>query len=149
MRYGRFLLGIVLTLLLVGLVAGAAFTAYNAGVAQGMVATGKLVVPSGDGSVAPAAPFYPPYGFFRPYGFHPFGGGFGFLGCLVPLFFIFLIFAAFRFAFRPHWGRGWGGPGMRGWDPSSGDVPERIKEMHRKMHEQENQTPPPAATPSA
>lgn len=145
MRYGRFLLGIVLTLLLVGVVAGAALTAYNAGVAQGMVTSGKLVVPSGDGSVAPAAPFYPPFAFGRPFGYRPFGFGFGLFGCLVPLFFIFLVFGLLRLVFRPRWGYGWGGPGRRGWDPSQGDMPERVKEWHRKLHEAENQTPPPAA----
>ena len=142
MRYGRFLFGVVLTLLLVGLVAGVGWTAYNAGITQGVVESGKLVVPSGEGNVVPAAPMYTPFRFYGAYGFrHPFG--FGILGCLVPLFFVFLLFALLRFAFRPRWG---GGPWMRGgWDSSQGDVPDRVKEWHRKLHEESSETKSQAA----
>lgn len=151
MRYGRFLFGIVLALLLFGVVAGVGWTAYNAGITQGVVESGNLVPPSIDGNAAPTAPFYAPYGFRGSYGFYrPFGFGFGLLGCLVPLFFIFLLFALFRLAFRPRWGRGWGGPWMGGgvgrdWDPSKGDIPPAVQEWHRKLHETENQTPTQAA----
>jgi hypothetical protein len=150
MRFGRLLFGAVLALLLVGVVAGVGWTAYNAGITQGVVESGKLVPPTIDGSPAPTAPFYAPYGFYGPYGFHrPFGFGFGFLGCLVPLFFIFLLFALFRLAFRPRWGRGWGGPWMRGgpggWDPTKGEIPPAVQEWHRKLHETENQAPTPPA----
>ena len=128
MQNRRFFLGIVLTLLFVGLLASVGWTAYNAGIAQGMVQNGTIVVPS-SGAVLPNAPmYYGAFGFHRPFGF-------GIVGCLAPLFFFLLLFALFRFAFRPHWG----GPWMRGgWDPSQGDMPERVKEWHRKLHEQES-----------
>lgn len=140
MRYGRFLLGVVLTLLLVGLVAGVAWTAYNAGIMQGIAQSGILTMPATEGTTAPT-PNMVPFWFFRPFGFHPFG--FGFLWCLGPLFFFLIIFLLFRLAFRPNWGRGWGGgPWMRGdWDPSQSDIPPRVKEWHRKLHEDENKAP--------
>lgn len=154
MGAGRVLFAVLATLLVVGVVAGIGFTAYNAGVSQGLVDSGKLVIQAapvtGDGTTTvPVAP----YGMYRGFGYGgygwggPFRGGFGFLGCLVPLFFILLIFGLFRFAFRPRWGRGWGGPGMgmRGWGgPGNGDIPDGVKEWHRKLHEEENaaQTPP-------
>ena len=49
MRNGRILMGFVLALLVVGVVAGIAFTAYNMGVSQGVVDSGKLVLPAPDG----------------------------------------------------------------------------------------------------
>lgn len=161
MRFGRILFAVLATLLVVGVVAGIGFTAYNAGVSQGLIDSGKLVVPApvtGDGT----APMVAPYGYYRGFGYggwggfgRPFGFGFGFLGCLIPLFFILLIFGLFRFAFRGRggWGRGWGGPGMRGgWgDPNQGDIPPGVKEWHRKLHEEENraQTPPSSGATSA
>lgn len=165
MRFGRVLFGIVLALVVVGVVAGIGFTAYNAGLTQGIYESGKLVPPAADGSVVPTAPMMAPFGYYRGFGFggyggfgRPFGFGFGFLGCLAPLLFFFLIFGLFRFVFRPHWGRGWGGrgwgggPGMRGgWgDTAEGDIPPAVREFHRKLHEEENTTPPPpaATTPS-
>lgn len=140
MGYRRGFFGIFLALVLICLVAGAGLTAYNAGVSQGMFDSGRFAVPSG---AAPAVPFYTPFGMYRPFGFQPFGFAFGFLRCLVPLFFILLLFMLFRFAFRPRWGRGWGA-GLRGWDPTQDDIPPAVKEFHRKLHEQENQTPPPS-----
>ncbi len=140
MRYGRIFMGVVLALLLVGLVAGVGVTAYNAGIMQGVVESGRFVPPTTEGGVAPTAPIwiYGPGAFHRPFGF-----GFGFLGCLVPLFFIFLLFALFRFAFRPHWGHG--GWKRGGWDPAQGDIPPAVKEWHRKLHEEETAAPTKAA----
>ncbi len=139
MRYGRFILGVILTLLLVGLVAGVGFTAYNMGVMQGAVVSGNLTPPV-TGGVAPAAPYAAPFWFYGPFGFHrPFG--FGLVGCFVPLLFILLVFVLARLVFRPRWGMR-GGPWMRGdWDPARGDVPERVKEWHKKLHDAENQAP--------
>lgn len=147
MRYGRVFFGIVLALVVVGVVAGVAWTAYNAGIYQGVAESGKLIPPTIDGNTAPVAPFFGPYGFYGPLGFRRgFGFGFGIVGCLVPLFFIILLFALFRLAFRPRWGRGWGGPWMRGgwdgsWDPSKGNIPPAVQEWHRRLHETENQPP--------
>src|ERR1700694_759036 len=96
----RVVLGIVVVLLLVvGAVAVGGY-AYNVGVAQGLANSGKLVAPQGDG--VGVAPFY--YG--APYFYHPFGFGFGFLGCLFPLLGFFLIFGLIRALF---WRGGWGG----------------------------------------
>jgi hypothetical protein len=65
---------------------------------------------------------------------YPYHFGFGFLGFLFPLFFLFLIFGLMRAAFGG--GRGWskGGAGYgymgRGW----GDGRQRIEELHRELH---------------
>lgn len=152
MQGRRIFFGILVALLLAGLVAVVGLTAYNAGIAQGAIASGVFVQPSTDGTGAPNAPLYLPFGGYHPFGYYrPFGFGFGVLGCLVPIFFFLLLFALFRFAFRPRWGRGWGGPGLRSrWDPSQGDIPPGVKEWHRRLHKEEGDTPPPTPTaPSA
>ena len=82
--------------------------AYNAGVTQG----------AAQGAVAPQA--VAPYAMYGPHFMAPFG--FGFLGCLVPLAFLFLVFGLFRLVV-------WGGMapaharrlGPRGW----GKAPRR------------------------
>lgn len=147
MRYAKVLIGFMLALLVVGVVAGIGWTAYNAGVAQGLVESGKIVPSSTGGAVVPVAPF----GLYGPFGFHrPFGFGFGLLGCLVPLLFFLFLFSMFRLMFRPRWGRGWGGPWMRGgWDPAHGDIPPGVQEWHRKLHEQDASSQPPGSTPTA
>jgi hypothetical protein len=130
----RIVLGILVVLLLVvGAVAVGGY-AYQLGVAQGLANSGKLVAPQGDG-VAPLMPFY--YG--APYFYHPFGFGFGFLGCLFPLLGFFLIFALIRALF---WGagwrgrRGWGGHGWGGQDfgPGGEGVPPVFAEWHKRSH---------------
>jgi hypothetical protein len=143
MRNGRFLLGILLGLLLFGLIAGIGWYAYNIGVAQGLVESGNLVPSTTEGGVVPPAPYVMPFGFHNAYAFHrPFGFGFGLLGCLVPILFLLLIFALFRLLFRPFWG----GPWRRGgWDTADGEIPQGVREWHRRMHEQDN---PPPPTPS-
>ena len=65
---------------------------------------------------------------------YPYHYGFGFLGFLFPLFFLFLIFGLLRaamFGGRGGWGHK-GGPGYmgRGW----GDGRARIEELHRELH---------------
>ncbi len=125
---GRIVLAVLLVLVLVALVAGVGIYAFNAGVAQGMVTTGKITVP--DQGTAPY-PYYGPF-FYRPFGF-----GFGFLGCLFPLLFFFLIFALFRFIFwRGAWG--WHGP-RRYWGEG---VPPAFDEWHRRAHEPKANTEP-------
>ncbi len=145
MRNSRIWFGILLGLLLFGLVAGVGWYAYNVGVTRGIVASGQLVAPTAEGGVVPPAAGAMRFGFPYAYGFHPpFGFGFGILGCLVPIFFFFLIFALFRLIFRPHWG----GPWRRGgWDYESGDIPPRVQEWHRKMHDQDT-APAPPSTPA-
>jgi hypothetical protein len=130
---------IVLTLVIIGAIIGLGAWAYNAGVTQGMA----LNLQTQAGGTAPAPyPFYPmgyPYPFF---------GGFGFLGCLAPLFLLFLIFAALRGLFwhRPYGWRHmhhgpWGvGPNGEKYEPGR-DVPQMFKEWHRRAHEEPSTTP--------
>ena len=132
------LIGLLVLALLAGAV-GVGVYAYNAGVAQGLVQSGKLVAP--EGGVAP----YPYYG--GPFFFHqPFGFGFGFLGCLFPLLFFFLIFGLLRGIFwRGPWGwrHGWGGGHHGPW--GKGGVPPMFEEWHRQAH---GQSAPPESQPT-
>ncbi len=125
---GKIWLRILSGLVMVAAIAGIAFFAFQAGIAQGSPIT--LQAPSG--AVAPM-PFYG-----MPFGFHgmPFFG-FGCFGILIPLFLLFLAMRAFRFAF---WGPRWGyrmhghGPWGRGhW--GEGNVPPMFDEWHKRAHE--------------
>ena len=124
---GKIGLRIVSALVLIAAVAGIAFFAFQAGVAQGSPIT--IEAPSGDANAVPAP--YPYYGYGMP--FHrPFGFGYGF-GCFGPLLAFFLIFVAFRFLFwgprwghhRGHWGRHW-----------EGGAPPMFEEWHKRAHGQ-------------
>ncbi|MGE5252104.1 MAG: hypothetical protein ACM3QS_18010 [Bacteroidota bacterium] len=125
---GKIALRLVAALVLIAAVAAVGFFAYNAGVAHGSPIT--IQSPSGQTGQAP----YPYYGypFHRPWGF-----GFGFLGCLVPLFLFFIIFGAFRFLlWGPRWGHmrhGYWGRG--GWSESG--VPPMFEEWHKRAHGEE------------
>lgn len=129
-------LRIVSALVLVAVIAGIAFFAFQAGVAKGSPVT--IQAPSGATAPAP----YPYYGYGMP--FHPWGFGFGF-GCFGPLLALFLLFIAlraFRFAFwGPRWGWGHhhGGPGAwrHGW--SEGGVPPMFDEWHKRSHGEQSQ----------
>jgi hypothetical protein len=116
---GRFFLSMVLVLVIIAGAIGLGTYAYNAGIAQGLAQSGKVVVPDG-GAV--------PYPYYGPFAYHPFGFGFG--GFLFSCFFLFLIVGLIRaIFFRRHWG--W--HGRRGmWND---DVPPMAAEWHRKMHE--------------
>ncbi len=113
-------------LITLALLVGVGVYAYQVGIQQG-----AAQVAVGDG--AAVAPRFMPYY----YGFHPFGFGFGALGCLVPLFFIFLLVCLLnliRFAiWGPRWGwghhHGWRGHWMHGES-----VPPMFDEWHKKMH---------------
>ena len=95
----------ILTVLLLGGIAG---TAYQAGLAQGAA-----------GAAGTAVAAYP--------WVHPFFFGFGFLGFLFPLFFLFLIFGLMRAAFwGGRWGHGYGGHEGRS---------RMLDEWHRQAHE--------------
>ena len=117
---------VLLTLLLVGGAAALGYMAYSAGVAQGAAQEGVQVV-------APAAAPMPYYG-YPVYGFHPYG----FLWCLGPLFFVFLLFFAMRLAFggwrRHHGPWGWGG-GPLGSEEMRNHWREKAEQWHREMHE--------------
>src|SRR5215208_2022634 len=91
-------LRIVAALVLIAAVAGVAFFAFQAGIAQGSPVT--IEAPAGQTAPAP----YPYYGWGMP--FHrPFGFGFGFFGFLILLFLFFAALRALRFLF---WGPRWG-----------------------------------------
>ncbi len=101
-------------LILIVLVAGAiGLVGYQLGLSQGVATT----VPLAPG-IAPVA-YYAPFHFF----------GFGFLGLLFPILFLFLIFGLGRALF---WSGRWGGPGYRHgyW----GDPQARLEEWHKAAH---------------
>ncbi|MBF8281595.1 MAG: hypothetical protein HW378_510 [Anaerolineales bacterium] len=135
------LIGLLVLALLAG-AAGVGVYAYNAGVAQGLVQSGKVTVVEG----GPYANYGGPFFFPRPFGF-----GFGFLGCLFPLLFFFLIFGLLRgLLWRGPWGwrRGWGGGGHHGHGPwGEGSVPPMFEEWHRRAHSQapSESTEPPSS----
>ena len=124
-------LRIVSALVLLAAIAGIAFFAYQAGVAQGSPVT--IEAPSGDTNAVPVP--YPHYGYGYGMPFHhPFGYGFGCFGIFILLFLFFIAIKAFRMmVWGPRWGWGghhghWG----RHWD---GDVPPMFDEWHKKAHD--------------
>src|SRR5688500_10219157 len=121
---GNIGLRIVAALVLIAAVAGVAFFAFQAGVAQGS----PITIESPSGETAP----YPYYGYGYGMPFHrPFGFGFG---CFGPLLAFFLLFLAFRFLFwGPRWGWGHHGPWRRNW--GEGGVPPMFEEWHKRAHE--------------
>ena len=122
---GRFFLGVLLAIVLIGGAVGIGAMAYSAGISQGMVATGKVVAPA-EG----VAPY--PYPFYGPVFFRPFGWGFGFLSCLFPLLFLFIVFSLLRGIF---WGGRWGWRHHRHWEQGEHGIPPMVEEWHRKMHD--------------
>ena len=119
---GRIVFTVLIVLVIAASVLGIASYAYNMGLTQGMATNVKLDVPT-----TGAVPY--PY-FYAPFGMHGFGS-FGFLSCLVPLFFFFVLFGVMRMVF---WRARWGGMHHRKWE---GGVPPMAEEWHRKMHEQQ------------
>ncbi|OGT28636.1 MAG: hypothetical protein A2Z17_06645 [Gammaproteobacteria bacterium RBG_16_66_13] len=119
----RIALGLLLTVALVGGAVAIGWSAYNTGVAQGAAQAGSQLAPPADGP----GPVYT----YGPYRSHPFGFGFGFLGCLGPLLFLFLIFGLFRLLF-------WGGMGHHrhgGWGPKGPFTPEEFRDHWREQAE--------------
>jgi hypothetical protein len=110
--------GVLVAVLVIGAATAIGIGSYNAGVAQGIVESGRF---------AAASPGAVPY----PYGWHrPWGGGFF---PIFPLLFFFLFFAVMR----SWW---WGGRG--GWRRHHGGVPPAFEEWHRRAHAE----PPPSST---
>lgn len=125
---GKIWLRIFSGLVLLAAIAGIAFFAYQAGVAQGS----PITIEAPDGQTGPVPSPYM-HGYGRP--FHgPFGFGFGCFGLLIPLFLFFLALKAFRFML---WGRGWGhhmhgyGHWGRNWE---GGAPPVFEEWHKRAH---------------
>jgi hypothetical protein len=115
---------VLVTLVLIAAILGIGVYAYNIGMAQGL--TQKVQVPAGGSAEMPH--LY--YG-------HPFlGFGFGLLGCLIPLFLLFLVFGSLRAMFW-HGPMGWGHMHRRrwGWREENGKgVPPFFDEWHRRAH---------------
>jgi hypothetical protein len=113
--------GIGVLVLLVLSAAAVGWLAYNAGVQSGLAQSA-----AGEGPVGPPGYWY---------GYRPFGFGFGWLGCLVIPFLIFLFFGLMRSVFFPWrmgmWGGPWGRFGRRGWRDH---YPQEFDEWHRKAH---------------
>lgn len=120
-------LRLISALVLIAAIAGIAYFAFQAGVAQGSPIA--IEAPSGE-----TVPAYPYYGYGMP--FHrPWGFGFGFFGFLLLLFLFFVALRAFRFLFwGPRWG--WGphhhGSWGRHWENG---MPPMFEEWHKRAHE--------------
>jgi len=114
-----------------------ATTAYQAGLATAVTATGAA------GAVTTPV-LIPAYGYG--YGWHP---GFGFFGFLGTLLFLLIVFALVRAIFwrggpgrRGGWGPGWGGSGHgdgnggagRGNGPWQSHADQAFEEWHRRAH---------------
>jgi hypothetical protein len=122
----RIVAGALVFVLLVGTAAAVAWTAYNAGVAQGAA-----------GDVQPSVP-----PLYAPYVFHPYG--FGLLGCLAPLALLFFGLGFVRLVF-------WGGMGEhRHWrGPMHGHWREMAEDWHRREHAAEKEGPSQGGSPAA
>ena len=123
---GRFLVRAVLAVILIATLVGLGVYVYDAGVAQGIAESSRIVVrdPSAatPGAVAPYG--YYPYGpWFRPFGFFP---------LLFPLLGFLFFFVLIR-ALIWHPLGGWRGDWDRG-----GRGPARLEEWHRRAHESDS-----------
>ena len=105
--------GLAILLILGAVIVGA--IGYQIGISQAV----SVVAPG-----ATAVPAVYPY-FWQPFGFF----GFGFLGLLFPLLFIFLIFGLIRGIAG---GGRWGGYGKGGW--YGGDRRAMLEQWHRELH---------------
>lgn len=78
---------------------------------------------------------------------YPYHFGFGFLGFLFPLFFLFLIFGLLRAAMwggRGGWGHRYGSGSMRG--PWGDEARSRIEELHKELHGEKPASGGPSST---
>lgn len=136
MRRGFGILGLVVTLFIIGVVG---VIAYNIGWSDGL----GQHLPAAT-STAPAPGYYPYY-----YGYGPHFFGFGWIFGLLFFLFIFWLLARLVFGFGRwgHMGRGWGYGG--GWHQYRD---ERMREWHDRAHsgqaggESGSQSPPPPPT---
>ncbi len=117
---------LVAALVFIAAVAGIAYFAYLAGVAQGSPIT--VQTPSGETVNGMA---YPYFAYGMPWHFRPFFG-FGCFGLLLPLFLLFAAFGAFR---RMLWGPRWGWHRMgHHHGPWGEGVPPMFNEWHKRAH---------------
>jgi len=122
---GKIVFRIVAGLVLIAAIAGIAYFAFNAGVAQGTT----VQLPEGQAGQPP----YPPFGYGMRY-WHPYPF-FG-LGCFGPLLAFFLLFLALRAFGFLFWGGRYGswhhGPWRKDWH--EGAVPPMFQEWHKRAH---------------
>lgn len=120
---GKIGLRIVSALVLIAAVAGIAFFAFQAGVAQGS----PITIEASSGASVPAP--HPYYGYGMRY-HHPFAWGFG---CLIPIFAVFLLVLALKSFRVMMWDPRWGWGGHRGhWGERH--VPPMFDEWHKQAH---------------
>lgn len=127
---GRTFARVALGLVLVGGAVLLGIGAYNAGVSQGLIESGR-VTPGVAPGVYPVGPYIGGWG----YGW---GHGFGFFGFFGTLLFVFLLIGLVRAAFGR--GRSWGPGGPRGWDGNHGrwnrDAwDDRVRQVHDELHQ--------------
>jgi len=134
MRRGFGILGLLLTLVVIGVVG---VFAYQVGLSDGVA---QHLPAATDGGSTTVAPYPYHYGWYGGPGFFHFGWIFGLL------FFLFFVFIFFRIVAFGLWGgrrHGWGG---RGWGMYGGGIPpaidERMREWHRQAHGEAPSTPP-------
>ena len=121
---GKIAIRIFSALVLIAAIAGIAYFAFNAGVAQGSPVT----VNAPEGQAIPA-PYY--YGYGMP--FHHFGFGFGCFAPLIALFLFVIAMKAFRMMmWGPRFGHMHHGPWRHGWGGNG--VPPMFEEWHKRMH---------------
>ena len=118
--------GWLIALLAVATLVGVGAFSYHAGVAHGIVESGRAI--AGPGGAAPGVMWHRPWGFG--FGFFPF----------FPLFFFILLWIFVLRGLFWH-GGGWG----RGYWYGNGGVPPGLEEWHRRAHAQPG-TPPASGT---
>jgi hypothetical protein len=114
--------------LLIGLLAAGGYTAYRAGVAQG-IAQAPEVVEAIQQQGVPVAPMVG-YGYPHGFGYHhfnPFGA------ICFSIFFLFLFFGLMKMIFFRRMRHGWGHHGhwKKDWE---GGVPPMFDEWHKRAH---------------
>ena len=123
---GKIVLRIVSALVLIAAIAGIAFFAFNAGVAQGSPVT----INAPEGQNVPAPCYH--HGFGMPMPFF----GFGCFGIIITVFLFMLAMKAFRMMmWGPRFGHMHGhGPWRRDWGEKG--VPPMVDEWHKRMHDE-------------
>ncbi len=123
---GKFVFRLIAALVMVAAIAGIAWFAFNAGVAQGS----PITIQAPEGQVAPAP--YPYYGWGMP--FHPFWFGFGCFGIFFMIAFFVIAMKAYRFAvWNSRGGHHAHGPWRHDWGENR--VPPFFEEWHKRAHE--------------
>ena len=121
----RILWRVLVVIVLIAAILGIGVYAYNIGMAAGLAQKAQVQ------AVGPAQLPHLYYG-------HPFlGFGFGLLGCLIPLFLLFLVFGSLRFLFWRGGPKGLGQMHRRHWDwrnENGKDLPPFFAEWHRRAH---------------